>query len=599
MTPIFPRNRQRQSMLALVLFLLAVFVAVSYRFYKETEIKVAAQSGVQQGLIAKTAAAGVEGYFDTIHKRLEKELPKLASITGNLPAAERSLDTLYLDLSYRIAGVFLLNNKFQLEILKSNDPQLREHIPITTGPLMTALMRGEHAVSTAVMMSNQEYVFEIVEPIMSEDGRLLSVLGVAVPLKNLRSLYLDPLNSTTTHYAWMLDQNGMLLYNPRHPEMLGHQILNNRKECLSCHIDFNTEQQMVRGETGTATILFRNQDRDLVAYTPIRLGNQHWSLAVSIPYTEATALTRDSFRNTLLLVAFFFSIIIGGAILVMNMHTRRIKAEEEARFAKRQAQLERQLVQSEQLAGIGRMTSQIAHQIKTPLSAISLNVEYLQKEIRKRLLSSGVPLGDPSLEDLDSVAASVTGEIQRLAVLIEDYLKFARLPKPALREDSLLELVENLGSFLEKEMSDRQIVLKVKTEKEEGSSEKNWDRIQMDENLLWQALINLIHNSADAMPHGGMIDISVASTGSDVELKISDHGIGISEDKLPHIFEPFFTTKSNGTGLGLSYVHRIVTEHHAFIACQSRPGVGTTFTISFPTAALNAANSRKVMGAKA
>ena len=85
MTPMFPENRQRQSMLALVLFLLAVFVAVSYRFYRETEIKVAAQSGVQQGLIAKTAAAGVEGYFDTINKRLEKELPKLVSIAGNLP----------------------------------------------------------------------------------------------------------------------------------------------------------------------------------------------------------------------------------------------------------------------------------------------------------------------------------------------------------------------------------------------------------------------------------------------------------------------------------------------------------------------------------
>jgi|GEM_PF-5604853 len=574
------RSRQRQTMLALVLFLLGVFVFVSYRFYKDTEIKVAAQSGVQQWLIAKTAAAGVEGYFDTIHKRLEKESISLAAKFSILPPAEHSLDTLYLDLSYRIAGVYLLNDKFQVEAFRSNDPELGKYLPQITGPLMTALLRGDHVVSTPVMISNHEYMFEILEPILDSEGHLKMALGAAVPLRNLSSLYLDPLNSTTTHYAWMLDQKGMLLYNPRHPEMLGHQILQGRQECFSCHINFNTEQRMVHGDTGTASIGFKNKDRDLVAFTPIRMGNQHWSLAVSIPYSEATALTRDSFRNTLLLVAFFFSIIIGGAILVLNMHTRSIKAEEEARFTKRRAQLERQLLQSEQLAGIGRMTSQIAHQIKTPLSAISLNIEYLHKEMRKRLLSSGVLLGDALLDDLENVTASVTNEIERLAALIEDYLKFARLPKPEFHPGSLTDLVENLAAFLEKEMSDKHISLKVEHSCE--TEDRCTARILMDENLLWQAITNLIRNSAEAMPSGGSITLGVKDTESDVELKVSDEGTGIPEDKLPHIFEPFFTTKPDGTGLGLSYVHRVVTEHHAFIACQSRMGIGTSFTVNFP-----------------
>jgi signal transduction histidine kinase len=577
------RTRQRQSMLALVVFLLAVFVIVSYRFYKETEIKVAAQSGVQQQLIAKTAAAGVEGYFDTIHKRLEKDSSDLASKPPTAVITDQSLDALYLDLSYRIAGVYILNNKLQLVAFRSHDLQLRAFVPMMTGSLMTALGRGEPAVSAPTLLNNRDYIFEILQPVLDSNHRLKFVLGAAVPLHNLSSLYLDPLNSTSTHYAWMLDHKGTLLYNPRHPEMLGHQILDNRKECFSCHIDFSTEQQMVRGETGTGTIDFRNKDRDLVAFTPIRFGTQHWSLAVSIPYTEATALTRDSFRNTLLLVAFFFSIIIGGAILVMNMHARRIKAEEEARFTKRQAQLERQLLQSEQLAGIGRMTSHIAHQIKTPLSAISLNIEYLQKEMRRRLLSSGVPLGDSHLEDIENVAASVTDEIERLAALIEDYLKFARLPKPSLREGSLSELVESLATFLEKELSDHKIRIKVVREGSD-TGPKYPDHVLMDENLLWQAMTNLIRNSADAMPSGGVITLSITSAQTDVELKISDEGVGIAGDKLPHIFEPFFTTKADGTGLGLSYVHRIVTEHHAFIACQSRLGVGTSFTISFPPA---------------
>jgi signal transduction histidine kinase len=568
-------------MLVLVIFLLVVFLVVSYRFYKETEIKVAAQSGVQQWLIAETAAAGVEGYFDTIYKRLEKESIDLAARPPNQPIAEHSLDTLYLDLSYRIAGVYLLNDKFQIEVFRSNDPELRNYLPQITGPLATALLRGEHVVGSPVVVSNYEYIFEILVPVLDSDRHLKMALGAAVPLRNLSSLYLDPLNSTKTHYAWMLDQKGMLLYNPRHPEMLGHQILQNRRECFTCHLNFDTEERMVGGDTGTATITFKNKDRDLVAFTPIRMGTQHWSLAVSIPYTEATALTRDSFRNTLLLVAFFFSIIIGGALLVMNMHTRSIKAEEEARFTRRQAQLERQLLQSEQLAGIGRMTSHIAHQIKTPLSAISLNIEYLEKEVRKRLLSSGVPMGDASLEDVENVTASVTSEIQRLAALIEDYLKFARLPKPAFHPGSLTEMLESLAAFLEKEMGDRHIQLKVDAGPPASTEAHGTDKILMDENLLWQAITNLIRNSAEAMPSGGTITLSVRCTESDVEFKVTDEGTGIPEDKLPHIFEPFFTTKPDGTGLGLSYVHRIVSEHHAFIACQSRMGVGTSFTINF------------------
>lgn len=579
------RNGQRQSMLVLVISLLVVFVVVSYRFYKQTETKVAAQSGAQQTLIARTAAAGVEGYCDTIHKRLEKEAADVHSKLLSPELLKQAITTLYLDLSYRIAGVYLLNNKFQLEAFRSNDPRLRESLPPMTGAIMTALMRGEHAVSTPVVISNQEYMFEIVEPVLDSAGRLKQALGAVVPLRNLSSLYLDPLNSTTTHYAWMLDQKGMLLYNPRHPEMLGHQILENRPDCFSCHIDFSTEGRMIRGETGTATIEFRNKARDLVAFTPVQLGNQHWSLAVSIPYAEATALTRDSFRNTLLLVAFFFSIIIGGAVLVMNMHARRIKAEEEARFTKRQAQLERQLLQSEQLAGIGRMTSHIAHQIKTPLSAISLNIEYLQKETRKHLLTSGVAAGDPILDDLESVTVSVTNEIERLANLIEDYLKFARLPKPDFKAGSLLELVENLATFFEKELSEKRIQIRVVVEQAGGGVTSCHNQILMDENLLRQAITNLVRNSAEAMPFGGTISLILHSSRTEVELKVVDEGIGIPEDKLPHVFEPFFTTKTDGTGLGLAYVHRIVSEHHAFITCQSRPGKGTTFTISFPSLA--------------
>ena len=109
-------------------------------------------------------------------------------------------------------------------------------------------------------------------------------------------------------------------------------------------------------------------------------------------------------------------------------------------------------------------------------------------------------------------------------------------------------------------------------------------RICCEPNQLKQVFINLIKNSIEAMPAGGVIRVVLDTTNSsDLRIVFSDQGTGISEDQIPHLGKPFYTTKEKGTGLGLMVCYKIIEAHHGHMAIQSEIGIGTTMVITLPT----------------
>jgi len=104
----------------------------------------------------------------------------------------------------------------------------------------------------------------------------------------------------------------------------------------------------------------------------------------------------------------------------------------------------------------------------------------------------------------------------------------------------------------------------------------------VDRQQFRQAIWNLCVNAFQAMPEGGELRVSTTVTGRTLVLKVTDTGEGIVASDLAQIFEPFFSTKADGSGIGLALVHRIVQEHGGEIDVQSRPGAGTTFTLTLP-----------------
>lgn len=229
--------------------------------------------------------------------------------------------------------------------------------------------------------------------------------------------------------------------------------------------------------------------------------------------------------------------------------------------------LEEKLLHSERLAVIGKMSSQVAHEIRNPLSSISLNVELLMEEIEN--------YRDVDTSEAKALISSMVSEIERLAAVTEEYLQFARLPKPKLESLDLNALLKEMLAFLHGEITLENIEI-------ESSFDEGLSPIKADGKQLKQAFLNIIKNSVEAMPNGGKIRITTSRMSNSVEIRVSDTGIGIDEKDLDKIFDPFYTTKDKGTGLGLSVTHQIITEHGGSIRCETQKGKGTTFIINLP-----------------
>jgi two-component system NtrC family sensor kinase len=235
------------------------------------------------------------------------------------------------------------------------------------------------------------------------------------------------------------------------------------------------------------------------------------------------------------------------------------------------ASLDRQqdeLRRAERLAAVGRISAQITHEIRNPLNAIGLNAELLSEELEE--------LSAPPREAIQLVAA-ISREVDRLNGVAEEYLRFARLPKPALARQDLNEIVTGLLDFLAPELAAARIELRLELS-------AALPPVQADESQLRAVFLNLLRNSREAMPSGGVVTVRSRPTEEAIEVEVSDTGGGIPPGDLSRIFEAFYSTKERGTGLGLAFTRQVVEEHGGSIRCDSAVGRGTTFIVRLPAA---------------
>ena len=224
-----------------------------------------------------------------------------------------------------------------------------------------------------------------------------------------------------------------------------------------------------------------------------------------------------------------------------------------------------ELRRAERLAAVGRISAQITHEIRNPLNAIGLNAELLAEELEQ---------GRPTAEARQLVDA-ISREVDRLNGVAEEYLRFARLPKPSLGGQDLNEVIGSLLDFLAPEL--RAAGVELVRELAPGSL-----GVRADEGQLRAVFLNLLRNSREAMAGGGKVTIRTRRAGEAVEAEVADTGGGIPPEVLTRIFEPFYSTKERGTGLGLAFVHQVMKEHGGSIRCESAAGRGTTFTLRLP-----------------
>ena len=242
----------------------------------------------------------------------------------------------------------------------------------------------------------------------------------------------------------------------------------------------------------------------------------------------------------------------------------------------REAQLQEKqeaLLRAEKLAAVGRVSAQVAHEVRNPLSSIGLNVELLEDGVARAQFASA-----EDEREAKEILRAITGEVDRLAEITEEYLRLARTPVPNQHSEDVNELADRVLDFSHLELEQANVTVARKLD-------PALPRGLIDEGQIRQVFLNLIRNARDAMPDGGTLSVEsrVNSAGS-VEVVFRDSGVGMSAEVQRRIFEPFFTTKKSGTGLGLPVARQIIEAHGGTLECESAPGEGTTFIVRLPSA---------------
>jgi two-component system, NtrC family, sensor histidine kinase HydH len=223
---------------------------------------------------------------------------------------------------------------------------------------------------------------------------------------------------------------------------------------------------------------------------------------------------------------------------------------------------------SERLAALGQLTAGLAHELRNPLGTMKSSAELLGRQVAREN------------EIAKEMAGYIVTEVDRTNSLITRFLDFARPQHLRLEIGDLTGLLDSVIQRFERESSAATSV----------SVYKNYSpdipKVAFDGELLERALLNLVVNAAQASTAGSVVTVKTkeveTSVGPGVEIAIIDRGSGIDPKHLESIFNPFFTTKSDGVGLGLAIVSKIIDEHGGQIAAESAPGEGSVFRVYLP-----------------
>ncbi len=230
-------------------------------------------------------------------------------------------------------------------------------------------------------------------------------------------------------------------------------------------------------------------------------------------------------------------------------------------------------------AFLSRLAGGLAHEIKNPLSTMSINLALLQEEWERagQVRNPDTPEPTPREERSLRRIRTLQREVQRLEHILEEFLHYARGGKVNRRPEDLSRIVQELLEFVEPE--DRLAGIRHHVDLQLGLP-----LVLVDEAQIKQAVLNLLVNARQAMPEGGELIVRVRRVANDVELTLTDTGIGMPAEKHERGFDEYWSDKKGGSGLGLATAQRIIQERDGQITVVSEPGRGTSFSIYLPLA---------------
>lgn len=391
-------------------------------------------------------------------------------------------------------------------------------------------------------------------------------------------------------YAFLIDGKGRVTGHPRYAPY---------EYTLETYPEPSLKElirEMLTGTSGWKTYVHENIDK-VAAFAPVAV--MGWSMGVTIPLDEfgkearaikvrviqVGAIVLICAVLGITLLAYYLLRPVRSLVSATNRiaqgdlnHTIPVQTRDELgdlirsfnHMVRNLSRIQQELVRSEKLISLGRLSAGVAHEIRNPLNAIKGAMVHIQRRRRQ----------DPLVNEY---AQLVSEEIDRLSTFVTEFLYFARQSKPKPMPTHLNRLIVATQKLFQKQASQRKIRF-------HNQLDPHFPELLVDPHQIERVIVNVLINAMDALPEGGDIIFSSFVLKSrqppyapeSVRIEIRDTGIGIAEEHLDAIFDPFFSTKETGTGIGLPLSLSIVENHNGRMTVESRQVDGVRVTIELP-----------------
>jgi signal transduction histidine kinase len=227
--------------------------------------------------------------------------------------------------------------------------------------------------------------------------------------------------------------------------------------------------------------------------------------------------------------------------------------------------LEERVARMERFLSLATLASGLHHEIKNPLTALSIHIQLLEEALADG--QGGEAVGE--------MVGVLRTEVCRLNGVLENFRSFAHLQRLSISSTDALGVIENAIRLIRPQAAEQSVRITLL------HPETELPRVPLDADKFEQAVLNLVLNALEAMPAGGTLTISAAVLDGELRVSVKDSGPGIPAEVRPHLFRPYFSTKTRGSGMGLALSEKLIDQHGGRIDYRTGPE-GTTFDITVP-----------------
>ena len=374
-------------------------------------------------------------------------------------------------------------------------------------------------------------------------------------------------------HVYMITKSGRSLYDEAHSELIGKKYIGNF--CTNNSSYANILRMQRQGNEGTGYYFDETSgERWIAAYTPVVWHDRLWSVATSVPASEVDLLIRSVYAKQMLFLATVIAIILVGSfglILMFSRWNKTLEAEVKSKTSdlitmnKELALANARLKELDNLKS--EFVSMVSHELKTPLAAMKTSAQVMG-------------MADASEETREEMQDIIIRNIDRQTNLVNDLLDLSRIESGRLRlncENVALDaVIADSIETVKQAAVEKDITLDVELP-------VGLPSVKGDREKLIRVVINITNNAIKFTPRGGKISIKARELNGQVEVRVSDTGIGIAAEELAKVFEKFYQVdntlarEAGGTGLGLAICKGIIDAHKGQIWVQSELGKGSTF----------------------